>query len=110
MSSGDDVVFIYSTVATLDDAERIAVHLVESRLAACANMLPGMRSVYVWKGEVQRDDEAVLILKTRRALQEAAIAAVRAVHPYEVPAITAFAASGVDPAFAAWIFEQTADN
>jgi periplasmic divalent cation tolerance protein len=76
---------VLSTVGSAEHAERIARSLVERSLAACVNVVPSLLSTYRWKGEVQRDSELLLIIKTRaerlHALQEALVA----LHPYEVP-------------------------
>ena len=77
--------------------------LVEAGLAACANLLPGMQSIYRWNGRIETADEAVVILKTRADLLEAVQQAVRASHPYECPCIAALPVCGGDPAYLAWI-------
>ncbi|MEQ8747522.1 divalent-cation tolerance protein CutA [Pyruvatibacter sp.] len=107
MANADKVVFIYTTVASMDAADAIADTLVGARLAACANIVPGMQSVYRWNGQIAREQEIVVILKTRKGLEREAIKAVCAVHPYDVPAVTAFAASSVSGDFAAWIGAET---
>jgi periplasmic divalent cation tolerance protein len=72
-----------------DRAPELARSLVEARLAACVNILPAVRSLYAWKGEVCDDAEALLVVKTRASLFEALRAAILAGHPYEVPEIIA---------------------
>jgi periplasmic divalent cation tolerance protein len=80
-----DYVVALSTVARAEDAERIARALVEQRLAACVNVVPGLVSVYRWKGAVEREDERLLVMKTRRErVEELRLALVR-IHPYELP-------------------------
>jgi periplasmic divalent cation tolerance protein len=83
-------VAIYVTCPTLAVAEDIAVALVEARLAAGVNMIPGAHSLYWWRGRIERADEIILIAKTMAARVEAATAAIVAAHPYETPAIVAF--------------------
>jgi len=91
-------VVAFSTVGKAGDAERIARVLVERRLAACVNVLPGVVSVYRWKGEVRRDDELLLVIKTRAERLEALREALLALHPYELPELVALAiASGHSP-------------
>jgi len=80
-------VMILSTVSSLEDAERIAKHLVEKKLAACVNIVPGVTSFYFWKGELQKDSELILFIKTTKEAEEQAINEIRKVHPYEVPEI-----------------------
>jgi periplasmic divalent cation tolerance protein len=87
-------------------AARIADALVESELAACVNVLPGMRSVYRWQGAVERADEVLLLIKTVRAQVEPVGALVASLHPYELPELLAVEAAAGLPAYLAWV----ADN
>lgn len=100
-------VFIYVTTETVEDAHRIGAALVESHLAACANILPGMTSIYRWQGAIQRNSEVVLILKTRAELTDAAVAKVKALHPYQCPCAVALPISGGLPDFLNWIDAET---
>lgn len=104
----DDLVLIYTTAASLVEAERLGAMLVEGRLAACVNVLPGMRSIYRWKGEVERADEAVLIVKTRRGLVEEARRAFRAAHSYQTPAFLVIEVPEGDADYLAWLRAGTA--
>lgn len=70
-----------------DQADRIARGLIEGRLAACVNQLPGVRSSYLWKDEIQTDSESLLMIKTRKETFDALCAKVLALHPYELPEI-----------------------
>ncbi|MEZ7196399.1 divalent-cation tolerance protein CutA [Pseudodesulfovibrio karagichevae] len=99
--------FIYMTCASLEEAGAIGEMLVERRLAACANILPGMRSIYWWRGKVERAEEAVLIAKTRDDLVEPLTEAVKAAHGYEVPCVVALPITGGNPDFLAWIRSET---
>lgn len=99
--------FIYITCASTEEAENIGAVLVERRLAACANILPGMRSLYRWKGKVERGEEAVLIVKTRTELVAELTDAVKAVHSYEVPCVAALPITGGNPDFLRWIRDET---
>lgn len=95
-----------STVGSAEDAERIARELVERRLAACVNVVPGVVSVYRWKGEVQRDEERLLVIKTRTAALEALRQALVALHPYEVPELIALGVTGGHEPYLRWIDEN----
>ncbi|MGQ4272944.1 divalent-cation tolerance protein CutA [Terrihabitans sp. B22-R8] len=106
----DDPVLVYTTWPDAAAAEEAGRRLVEARLCACANILPGMVSLYMWEGQLEKATEAVMILKTVEARIEPLFAAIRETHPYEIPAITAFAAKAVDPAFARWIADETAEG
>lgn len=105
-----DIVFIYATAPDLDAGERIADALVESRAAACVNLIPAIRSVYRWQGKVERADEVALIVKTTTQSADAARALIKAIHPYETPSIAAWLASGAgaDRDFVKWIAAETA--
>jgi len=83
-----------STVATAEDAERIARSLVEKGVAACVNVVPGVVSFYRWKGRLERDAEVLLVIKTRGERFEALKAALLAEHPYEVPELVALPIAG----------------
>ncbi len=87
-----------TTVATEADAERIARSLVEKGLAACVNVVPGVVSFYRWKGALERDQELLLVIKTRGERFEALRAALLAEHPYELPELIALPiAAGHEP-------------
>jgi len=103
-----ELVLVYTTWPDAAAAEEAGRALVEARLAACANILPGMVSLYRWQGALERAQEAVLILKTRRDLARSLTAAVRERHPYEVPAILVLTVDDAEPAFAQWIADETA--
>jgi periplasmic divalent cation tolerance protein len=104
----DDPVLVYTTWPSAAEAEAAGRALVEQRLAACVNILPGMVSIYAWQGAVERADEAVMIVKTRQALAGQVAEAVRARHPYAVPAILVLPTLSVDADYAAWIAAETA--
>lgn len=84
-------------------AESIARGLVERRLAACVNLVPGIVSVYRWEGQVQQDDELLLIVKTRVDRVSALEDYVRAAHPYDVPELVSLAPERVEARYLAWL-------
>jgi periplasmic divalent cation tolerance protein len=98
------------TAATLDEARRIAEALVGERLAACANILPGAQSIYRWQGAVVRDDEVVILAKTRATLVDAVVARVKALHSYQVPCVVALPIVGANPDYLRWLEEETRDD
>ncbi len=100
-------VFLYTTFPDLETAERVGTQLVEARLAACVNILPGMRSIYRWKGAVERAEEIVMIVKTLAAREAEAIVAIRGGHPYEVPTIVTLPTSGGFEPYLAWIADNS---
>jgi periplasmic divalent cation tolerance protein len=81
---------LYVTCPTMAVADAIAMRLVEDRLAASVNVIPGAHSLYWWKGRIERADEVVLVAKTLAARVDEATAAIVAAHPYDTPAIVAF--------------------
>ena len=95
-----------STVATSEDAERIATALVERGLAACVNVVPGVVSVYRWKGVIHRDEERLLVIKTRGERFEALREALVSLHPYEVPELIAVPVLDGDERYLRWIEES----
>ena len=84
-----DCVVVLVTAPDADTAARIARTLVEEKLAACGNVLPGVRSIYRWQGKVEEAQETLLVLKTARARFKEIVDRVRALHPYEVPEVVA---------------------
>jgi periplasmic divalent cation tolerance protein len=97
----------FSTVATAEDAERIARALVERGLAACVNLVRGVVSVYRWSGEVRRDEEVLLVIKTRGESFPALRDALVALHPYEVPELVALPIEDGHEPYLAWLDEST---
>ena len=96
-------VLVLSTVARREDAERIAGTLVEERLAACVNVVPGVASIYRWKGAVEREDELLLVIKSRAERMEDLAARLRALHPYEVPEMIILPIAGGHPPYLDWL-------
>ena len=102
-----DVLLVLVTVPTPERAAEMARTLVDERLAACGNVVPGLRSIYRWEGKVQEDDEALLLLKTTRARFEALRDRVLALHPYEVPEVIALPVEAGSAAYLGWIAAET---
>ena len=100
-------VFVYTTYPAIVEAERAGRALVERRLCACVNILPGMVSYYWWQGAVERGDEVVMIIKTRVGLAETVRAAVKEMHSYSMPAVLVIPIENVDPDYHAWIVAET---
>ena len=100
-------VFVYTTYPSIVEAERAGRALVERRLAACVNILPGMISHYWWQGAIERAEEVVMIIKTRAGLAEPVRAAVKEMHSYTTPAVLVIPIETVDPDYHAWIVGET---
>ena len=103
--SGERLV-VLSTVATAEDAERLARALVDRGLAACVNVLPGVISIYRWKGQVEADAERLLVIKTRAERFEALREAIVSLHPYGVPEVIALAITAGHAPYLAWLDES----
>lgn len=102
-----DVVAVLTSVATEQQALDIAHTLVKRRLAACVNILPGVRSLFRWKGKVQQDSELLLVIKTLASNFEAVSGVIKELNAYELPEIAAFPATKTDAAFGAWIVDSS---
>lgn len=103
-------VSVYIVAADTAEAERIAEALVAERLAACVNILGGVRSVYRWQGAVERADEVAMIAKTTEVLFDPLAARVRALHSYDTPAIVAWPIVAGDAAYLDWIGAETGEG
>ena len=97
------ITMLYVTCADAAEARSIARALVEERLAACANIIQGMESIYRWKGEITSSGEVVLIVKTTHSLAQACAGRIRERHSYEIPCVLPFDIDGVNNPFADWV-------
>ena len=103
MTSERDLVEVHVTTPDRESALGIARILVDRRLAACVQVVPGVTSVYSWDGETQVDDEHLLLAKTTGDLFGPIRDAVRAEHPYDTPEVLAVAVTACDPGYADWL-------
>ncbi len=110
MGEENEPVLIYTTFEISDDARKVGRALVESKLAACVNIIPSMTSIYKWQGEVQEAAEVVMLIKTRKGCQAQALKHAKTLHPYDTPALLVIEPREVDTDFAAWIVDQTSLN
>ncbi len=94
---------LYITTADHEEAESIARALLEARLIACANLLPGMVSFYRWEGMIRQSSECVLLVKTTQALAEKVTDTVKSLHSYDCPCVVALPVEGGNAAFLSWI-------
>jgi periplasmic divalent cation tolerance protein len=100
-------VLVYTTWPSIVEAERAGRTIVERRLAACVNILPGIISHYRWEGKIERAEEVVMFVKTRASMAEPVRSAVREAHTYTTPAFMVLPVDNVDPEYHAWIMEET---
>ena len=103
-------IVVVTTVGEEEQALTIAREMVARRLAACVNVVPGIRSVYRWQGKICRDGEYLLLIKTLEGEYEAVAAAIRELHSYELPEILAFPVGQGDERFLAWIGDSLDKN
>ncbi len=102
-----DVLVVFVTAPSPDRAAELARAVVEERLAACGNVVPGVRSIYRWEGEVVDEPEALLVLKTTRDRLDALRERVLALHPYEVPEVLALPVEAGAERYLAWVHSET---
>jgi len=102
-----NTVLVYVTAATREDAVTLGRDVVGRRLAACANILGEMTSIYRWQGEIAEDSEVAMLLKTRRSLIEPLVARIKALHGYDCPCVVAVGIEGGNSEFLDWIAEET---
>ena len=101
-----EINWVYMTAGSKEEARSIGRELVESRLAACVNIIDPMNSIYTWEGKIQEDTEVILIAKTRRALVQELTEKVKDLHSYDCPCIVSLPVSGGNQAFLDWIAES----
>jgi periplasmic divalent cation tolerance protein len=105
MTPGGTLV-VFVTAASSDEAATIARALVEEHLAACVNVVPGIRSFFWWEGRLQEANETLLVMKTHRERYGALEARVRSLHSYSVPEILALPVESGSPDYVAWVRES----
>jgi len=103
-----DMLIVWSTFADEDSAARVVRALVDERLIACGTLLPGARSIYRWKGQVEEAREVVAMMKTRKQDWTALLSRLHELHPYEVPECVAVRMAAGAPRYMAWLEETLA--
>lgn len=98
-----DLLVVYITAPDAAVGARIGRALVEEELAACCNLVPGLRSIYRWEGAIQEDAEVLLVLKTRAERLDALTARVVALHPYALPEVIALPVVAGYAPYLAWV-------
>ena len=104
---GNATVLVYATFPTLAEAEQVGGALIEQRLAACVNILPGMTSIYRWQGVIETGAETVMIIKTRASLADPVIGEVRRRHSFSNPALLVLPVISGSAEFLGWIEQET---
>jgi periplasmic divalent cation tolerance protein len=103
----NEYIQVFTTVEKREDADRIALTVVQTRVAACAQVLGPIRSTYWWKGKVQEAGEWLCVMKTRQDLFPALEKEIKSIHPYEVPEIVALPIVAGSKSYLDWIGEET---
>ncbi len=98
---------IYSTFPDTATATQVGERLVRDELAACVNILPQMTSIYHWEGKLLRDEEAVMLIKTRSSLASRVVSEIEALHPYDTPAVLVLEIASGAQGYLAWLLSQT---
>ena len=96
-------IVVLATASSAEQADRIARHLIEQRLAACVNILPGVQSVYRWHGAIEQSSETMLVIKSSRPLFDSLVEAIKSVHSYEVPEVIALPIVVGSEAYMNWL-------
>lgn len=104
-----NAIVVMTTVDSSEAGEKLASALVEEMLAACVQILPAIESIYRWKGDVQKETEHLLLIKTTADRWEDLSAFIHSNHPYEVPELIAVEAAKVAPAYQKWLGGQVHD-
>ena len=102
-----EALVVLITAPSSEEGEAIARALVEEKLAACVNVIPSVTSLYRWRGELQREGEVLLVVKSRRGLFDRLAARVRELHSYQVPEIIALPVIVGDEDYLRWLSETT---
>ena len=103
-----EALIVFTTFANEADAARVARVLVEERLVACANLLPGARSIYRWKAELRDEREVVVLMKSRKQDWTALLSRLHELHPCETPECIAVRVAAGAPRYMAWLDEALA--
>lgn len=104
-----DAIEIHVTMPDAERATALARALVSEGLAACVNVVPGVRSIYRWEGKIQEDDEVLCLIKTRPAIFDRVRRRILELHPYDVPEILGFTVDEGSPAYLDWLRAATAE-
>ncbi len=102
-----EIWLLYSTFPDREKALSVARELLAARLIACANVIDHVTSVYRWEGTLQEEGEVILIAKTGKANVHRAIEAIKQLHPYQLPSITAYEVAGGFTPFMQWVVDET---
>lgn len=103
----EEIVFLYVTTSSPDEAEKIARNLLEKRLCACVNIYSGVKSLYWWEGKIDSSGEAIMIVKTRKSLVPEAEKVIKENHSYTCPCIAKIPVEIIFKPFEEWLLKET---
>lgn len=103
----ENLILILSTISDRKKASQIAHALVDAKLAACVNIVPGLRSIYRWKGKIWDEEEFLLVIKTVKAQEKILCEKLKELHPYELPEIISIEATCLNENYLQWVIEST---
>ena len=102
-----DVIVVLITAGSIEEGERIAGSLIDSHLVACVNIVPSVKSIFIWEGKTDQQTEVLLIAKSRKALLNQIIEHVKKIHSYSVPEVIAIPVIGGSEDYLTWVEETT---
>ena len=105
--AGGELALVLSTLPGPAEAERLLERLVEERLIACGNIVPGVVSIFRWDAGVQREQEVLVLMKTPSSLVERLFRRISELHPYDVPELVSLSADTVSDAYCRWVRQET---
>uniref|UniRef100_A0A6S9JPG5 NAD(P)H-hydrate epimerase n=1 Tax=Heterosigma akashiwo TaxID=2829 RepID=A0A6S9JPG5_HETAK len=107
LEQSDEFVVTWITAPNEDEATTLAGKLVEGKMAACVNLIPGIKSIYSWKGNIEKDSEVLMMVKTRKSLLKGVTEFIASEHSYEVPETIAAQIIGGNSAYLKWLKDNT---
>ena len=102
----NDPVIILTTASSNKEAEIIGSKLVENKLAACVNIIPNVKSIYRWKGKINKDSEYLLIIKTVKRVEKEVFENIRKLHSYDTPEMISIPVTGGEKNYLNWLFKS----
>jgi periplasmic divalent cation tolerance protein len=103
----ENVLIVFVTVSSQEEGERIGSSLVESKLAACVNVLPQVSSIFSWQGKIEKDGEVLLLIKTTRERMDDLAARIKEMHSYDLPEILAVPVFAGSRDYIDWVQQET---
>ena len=108
MSEAQNIEIFYVPIGTLEEAKKIARQLLEKKLIACANIIPGVTSIYQWKGNIEEDSEFIVIFKTSKEKSLQCRSEIEKLHPYDTPCVLNLSSSSCNEPYQDWVLQQLA--